>query len=179
MQNEIYKLITNKDEVTWQSIIYDLVRSEELDPWNISISELTRKYIEAVRKLQEHNFFVSGKVLLASSILLKMKSHKLVHEHLVEFDNILFPPEEDLLGDMEDELKQQAHDEYPQLLVKTPQPRKRQVTIQDLIKALEKAIEVEERRKIRRILDSRVIREAVLPAKRVDISQLIQSVYEK
>jgi chromatin segregation and condensation protein Rec8/ScpA/Scc1 (kleisin family) len=47
------------------------------------------------------------------------------------------------------------------------------------MKALEQAIEVEERRKIKRIISARVIREAVLPTKKIDITQLISSVYDK
>lgn len=179
MQEHIYHLLTSKDEVTWQTIIYDLIKSEELDPWNVDISHLAQRYIETVRSLQEHNFFISGKMLLASSILLRMKTHKLVDEHLVDFDNQLFPPDEDLLADTEEEIKYNAHQEYPPLLIKTPQPRKRQLTIKDLMKALEQAIEVEERRKIKRIMSARVIREAVLPQKKIDITQLIASVYDK
>ena len=179
MQEHIYNLLTNKDEVTWQTIIYDLVKSEELDPWNVDISHLAQRYIETVRSLQEHNFFISGKMLLASSILLRIKTHKLVDEHLVDFDNQLFQPEEDLLSDAEEEIKYNAHQDYPPLLIKTPQPRKRQLTIKDLMKALEQAIEVEERRKIKRIMSARVIREAVLPQKKIDITQLIASVYDR
>ena len=47
------------------------------------------------------------------------------------------------------------------------------------MKALEQAIEVEERRKIKRIITSRVIREAVLPTKKIDITQLISSIYDR
>ncbi len=179
MQDKIYHLLTSKDEVTWQSIIYDLIKAEELDPWNIDVSLLAHRYLATIRSLQEHNFFISGKVLLASSILLRMKTHKLVDEHIAEFDNLLFPSEEDLLADAEEDIKYQAHQEYPPLLIKTPQVRKRQLTIKDLMKALEQAIEVEERRKIKRIITSRVIREAVLPTKKIDITQLITSLYEK
>ena len=178
MQDQIYRLLTSKDEVTWQSIIYDLIKSEELDPWNINISLLAKRYLEAVRNLQEHNFFISGKVLLASAILLRLKTTKLVDEHIADFDSQLFPQEEDLLADMEEDIKYQARQEYPGLLIKTPQPRKRQVTIKDLMHALEQAIEVDERRKIKRIINARVIREATLPAKKIDITQLISSVYE-
>lgn len=179
MQNQIYELLTKRDEVTWQSIIYDLIKAEELDPWNIDLTLLAKRYVETIHNLQEHNFFISGKVLLASSILLRMKSHKLVHEHIAEFDHQLFPPEEDLLEGIDEDIKYQAHQDIPSLLVRTPQPRKRQLTIQDLMRALEKAVEVDERRKIKRVMSAQMIREAVLPEKVVDITQLIQKVYNK
>ena len=80
---KIFNVIFSKaDEVTWQSIIYELVKSEQMDPWDIDISLLTQKYIEILRSLKEHDFRVSGKVLLAAAILLKIKSTKLVGEEL-------------------------------------------------------------------------------------------------
>ncbi|MDP1695181.1 MAG: segregation/condensation protein A, partial [Candidatus Woesearchaeota archaeon] len=62
---------------------------------------------------------------------------------------------------------------------KTPQVRKRQLTLNDLMNALEKALEVDERRNIRRIQDNVVFNQAVLPEKHYDISELIKDVFEK
>ena len=94
MQEKLYNLLMQKDEITWQTIIHDLVRTGEMDPWDIDVSILSQRYIETIRKLQEHNFFLSGKVLLASAILLKLKSDRLVTEYIARLDNQLFPPEE-------------------------------------------------------------------------------------
>ena len=77
MQDRLFEMLMQRDEITWQTIIYDLIRTEQMDPWDIDISLLTQKYIETVNKLQEMNFFISGKVLLASAILLRIKSYKL------------------------------------------------------------------------------------------------------
>ena len=74
MQDELLNILMQKDEITWQSLIYDLVKSEQMNPWDIDVSLLSKKYLETVKKLQEHNFFISGKVILASAILLKIKS---------------------------------------------------------------------------------------------------------
>ncbi len=176
MQDKIYDILTKEDEITWQSIIYELVKSEQLDPWNIDLTLLANRYLETIKQLKDHNFHISGKVLLASAILLRLKSYKLVHEHIAALDSQLFPPEEELLEDMEQEMFQQ---QYPHLLVKTPQPRRRQITIKELITALEKALEVDERRRVKRVSQLRVIREAVMPQKVIDISLLMNNVYEK
>ena len=48
-----------------------------------------------VKKLQEMNFFISGKVVLASAILLKIKSNRLVNEDIARLDNLLYPSEDD------------------------------------------------------------------------------------
>ena len=57
-----------------------------------------------------------------------MKSDRLINEHIAEFDSVLYPPEEDLLEENEEDYKYAMDGkEYPKLLLKTPQPRKRQV----------------------------------------------------
>src|SRR3989344_2957261 len=93
-QDKLYEMLIQEDEITWQTIIYDLVKSEEMDPWDIDVSLLAKKYLETIKKLQEMNFNLSGKIVLASAILIKLKTRKLVEEDLARFENIINPPEE-------------------------------------------------------------------------------------
>ncbi|MCK4521294.1 MAG: segregation/condensation protein A [Nanoarchaeota archaeon] len=173
---KIFEVLFAKDDVTWQTILYELVKKEEIDPWNIEISQLTQKYIEMVKQLKEHDFRVSGKVLLAAAILLKIKSNRLVGEDLDELDRII-AGEQDLEffeEGYEDALKQQnQQDEQQPLIPKMPQPRKRKVSIYDLVSALEKALEVKQRRVIRNIPSLDV----EIPKKKVNINLLIQNLY--
>ena len=173
MQDKLYDMLMHEDEITWQTLIYDLVKSEEMNPWDIDISLLTQKYIETIKKLQEMNFFISGKVLLASAILLKIKSNKLVAEEIPYLENLIFPPEPEEYFDEE-------RPEYliPDLAIKTPQARKRTVSMNDLISALHKALEVNHRRVMRRVAEQN-FRMPELPQKKIDISRLIKDVYEK
>jgi len=178
MQDRLYEMLINEDEITWQSIIYDLIKTEQMDPWDINISVLSKRYLETIKEIQTLNFFISGKVVLAASILLKIKSHKLVNENIAEFDNLLFQKEEDLLSDEDNPLDFMGEEKIPPLLVKTPQARKRKVNVNDLIEALQKALEVDEHRNIRR-RDERVLREIDLPKNKIDISSLIKSLYTR
>ena len=82
MQDKLFEMLMSKDEITWQSLIYELVKTEQMNPWDIDISLLARKYLEVIHKLREVNFFISGKILLASAILLRIKSNKLIDEDL-------------------------------------------------------------------------------------------------
>lgn len=177
MQDEIFNMLIQKDEITWQSIIYDLIRKEQLDPWNVDISLLSKRYLETIQKLKQHNFFISGKVLLASAILLKIKTLKLLTEYIADFDNQLFQKEEEIFDENQDPVKDHIKYEIPSLLIKTPQARKRQLTLNDLMSALEKALKIDEKRKLRYI--DRVIAEAQIPEKKIDISKLIKSIYER
>ena len=98
MQDRIFDMLMKEDEITWQTILYDLVKSEEMDPWDIDISILSKKYLETVRKLQEMNFAISGKIVLASAILLKIKTQRLIEEDMVKFESLINPPEEFILN---------------------------------------------------------------------------------
>lgn len=177
MQEKIYDMLVDENEITWQSLIYDLVKSEELDPWDIDITLLTEKYLEKIRELQEHNFFLSGKMVLAASLLLRFKSVKLVESDIADFDALLYQQEEDLLGDIEDGSDFQ-HPDAPHLLIKTPQARKRKINLNELMDALQQALQVEHRRVIRKG-DEKVLREVYLPIKKVDISDLIKKLYSR
>ena len=170
----IFDIIFSKaDGVTWQSIIYELIKSEQMNPWDIDVSILTQKYIEMVRTLKEHDFRVSGKVLLAAAILLKMKSTKLVGEDLSELDRLLIGVEEQIEELGFDETIMPKLYEIPALIPRTPQPRKRKVSIFDLVEALEMALEV----KKRRLLHSIPPLNLEAPKKKKDVTEIIREVY--
>ena len=176
LHDRIFSILFSKtDEITWQSIIYELVKTEQMDPWDIDVSILTQKYIEMLKTLKEHDFRVSGKVLLAAAILLKMKSNKLVGEDLSELDRLLIGVEEGMeeLGLDEAGIPIEKLTEIPTLIPRTPQPRKRKVSIFDLVEALERALEVKKRRLLHSIPPMNV--EA--PKKKRDITQVIRDVY--
>ena len=51
MQQKIFDLILNQDDVTWRTILYDLVKTEQMDPWDINITLLTKKYLDTVKRM--------------------------------------------------------------------------------------------------------------------------------
>jgi len=169
-------MLLKKDELTWQDILYDLVKSERMSPWDVDVSLLSKKYLETVRKIKETNFFVSGKVILASAILLKIKSNKLLTENIANFDNQLFDQnEEEYIEGLEEEQTQLQ----PRLTIKTPITRKRKVSIQDLVSALEKALEVDTRRKIRREIYETIPENLEIPQKKIDLGEKVKEIYGK
>ncbi len=170
----IFQILYNEDEVTWQALLYELVKKEQMNPWDINISLLAKKYIEMIKKLKELDFRISGKVLLAAAILLKIKSNRLLNEDLSELDMLLTQSEEGLseeldLGGNEYYGRSEKHP----LIPRTPQPRKRKVSVFDLVNALEKALEV----KKRRVLNSIPPMGIEIPKKTRDITQVIREVY--
>ena len=156
MHDRIFNLLVEQDEISWKSMIFDLVKKEGLDPWDIDVSNLAEKYIQKLKEMKELNLKVSGKVVLAASILLRLKSNKLVGDDLDEFDRLIAGSEvseEEFYDELAQELAR--GEEIPkeklnfELLPRLPQPRKRKVSVFDLVKALEKALEVKQRRILR------------------------------
>lgn len=177
--DKIFEILYSKtDEVMWQSILYDLVKTEKMNPWDVDVSLLTKKYIEIIQQLKEHDFRISGKVLLAAAFLLKIKSERLVGEDFDELTRLLISIEE---GDGEDEFGTfddnliPKFEEAPTLIPRTPQPRKRKVSIFDLVKALQKALEV----KKRRVLQSMPPLNLEVPKKPREITEVIKDIYGK
>ncbi|MCH8003838.1 MAG: segregation/condensation protein A [Nanoarchaeota archaeon] len=172
---KIFQLLYTQDEVTWQALLYDLIKKEQMNPWDVNISLLTKKYIETIKKLEELDFRISGKVLLAAAILLKLKSNRLLNEDLSELDRLLTQSEEDLIDELDLEEPQRQDEEKHSIIPKTPQPRKRKVSVFDLVKALEKALEVKQRR----VMNSIPPMDVKIPKKTKDITQIIREVYSK
>ena len=171
----IFQILYKEDEVTWQSLLYELVKKEGMNPWDINISLLTKKYIDTIKKLKELDFRISGKVLLAAAILLKMKSNRLLNEDISEFDRLI-TEEEELVEELDlEEQQQYKPGERPILIPRTPQPRKRKVSIFDLVNALEKALEVKQRR----VLNSIPPMDVNIPERKRDITEVIREVYSR
>lgn len=183
MQERILELLIDNDDITWKSIIQNLVNTGEIDPWDVNITELTRKYISVIKKLKELDFRVSGKVILAAALLLRIKSSKLVEEDINEFDRLIASTEdiseEEFYSDIEAGIASGGGEQGRQqqayvLMPRNPQPRTRKMTIYDLIGALEKAFEVR-RRRVSKSPHSNFM----LPEKSTDMTLVIRTIYRQ
>lgn len=182
-QERIFQILFEHDELTWKQIIFGLIESEEMDPWDIDITVISQKFLEMLKTLKQMDFRISGKIVLASAILLKMKSNKLMDEELTALDNLINSVEEPLdLEPFEDIpfdgalLLNKRAPEKPELVPRTPQPRKRKVSVYDLVEALEKALETDARRVKN---PPKLIKEATVPGEHVDMSALLKKVYQQ
>jgi len=174
---QIHNLIFQEDDITWQSLIYELAREGKIDPWDVDISVLAKEYIGIVKELRELNFRLSGKVILAAAILLKLKSDRLGMDQIM---SALNPVEE--LETPEDELmlEQEKHFTKAKLRPRVPGVRKRKVTADELIEALKLALDVDDRRK-RRLAEIAAARPAPpeKPKKKIDIFSKIEDVWNR
>ena len=178
-QGQFYNLITGND-VSWQAIIYDLIKPEQLDPWDIDLGILAENYTLVVEKMEEANFYVSSKVLFACCLLLRLKSEILSNQYLKEIDEAIYGKELDKKYILEriniDE------DDLPILVPKTPIPRYKKVTLAELMSALHNAIETENRR-IRKDIKQRQAEKSalvVMPrSDRIPLKDRVSGIFEK
>lgn len=177
-QEQVHDLIFSR-ELGWQEIIYDLIHTEQLDPWDIDISVLSAKYLEKILKLEEADFFVSSKVLHAASLLLRIKSELLLNKYIQGIDDILF-------GNKNEKKKYELErieldDDIPELVMRTPIPRFKKVTLKELMGALDKAIQTENRRIKKEIIKSNAIRFAnfSMPKKKINIKDRIKNIHSR
>ena len=177
-QEQIHDLLFNR-ELGWQEILYDLINTEQLDPWDINITILTERYLEKIKKLEEDDFFVSSKVLLAAALLLRIKSEILLNKYIKSIDEILFgkkePENQSTLERIE------LDEEVPVLVPKSPMSRFRKVTLKELIESLNKAIKTENRRIKKEIVNRNALRETavLIPKRKFSIKNKIKEIYQR
>ena len=136
VEENLLRMILEKE--SWEEIIYFIVSKERLDPWNIDLIKLTDSFIRFIREAKELDFRIPAKVVFVAALLLRMKS-----EYLFEVEK-------------EEEIKKEEKEifkidlEIGKLTLPLKRFPKRQVTLEELIKALRKALEVKEKKEIRR-----------------------------
>jgi len=165
-EENILKMIIEKE--SWEEIIYHIVSVENLDPWNIDLVKLTNRFIRFIRSAQELDFRIPAKIIFVAAILLKLKADYLsiFEEKESEIEEALKEPKpfEDLGIDPK--------------LIKLGYPMrrvpKRQVTLEELISALKKALAVEKRREARKFFAHSKLRAQL--QKEEDITQRIERI---
>ncbi len=176
-QEQIQDLLFG-DKLSWQDIIYDLVHTEQLDPWDIDLSLLSARFLVRVRSLEEANFFVSSKVLLAASLLLRMKSELLLSSDIERLDAVLFGRKEEKKYSQD---RIVLDEEIPGLISRTPLPRYKKVSLEEIMQALGHAIKTENRRIQRVIVARQQEYETALsmPKRRLHLGDAMQTVHTK
>lgn len=177
--NQVYDVITSR-KPDWQVIIYELIHTEQLDPWDIDLIILTRKYFEKIEEIDDTDFYISSKVLLAAALLLRIKSEFLLNKHIKSIDEILFGKKPVEVKEIE--RIEIDESELPILIPKTPLSRLRKVTLPELMLALNKAMNTESRRIKREVQIKRAkkLSEVDIPTfKKIDLKDRIKQFYAK
>ncbi len=189
-EDRIYSVATNRDEMDWKGFLHELINREGLDPWDIDVGILTKKYLEALKEAPRIDFNISGKLLTIAVFLLKTKAEVLVErdirgieQKIEEVQNIDsdFDDSLDMLGGLDDGIDEVSNkkQEY-KLKVRNPLARKRKVNIFDLIKSLEKTFEQSNRRRKNFLLKNADVKYKgpVYERKPKDLKTIIEELYQ-
>jgi segregation and condensation protein A len=133
----------------WKEMLSDIVKSRNLNPWDIDIEVITNEFIRTVGEMKRLNLRVSANVILAASLLLRYKCDCwTIREQPVVEQAILIP----------DEIISEPV--FPQL-EPTVRTTTRKVTLEELISAVGEMMQ-REKRKASRVPVPHVVPEQLL-----------------
>lgn len=135
-------------------ILVQLAEKGDIDPWDIDIKDVTEKYLAALDKTPRENLLNAGRAIFYASVLLRLKSDILLNisnETLINSQQAenFFPEDDLLMGEEAIPLDLSKLESYIVRSSLAKQQRKRKITLNDLIFALQQAEEEEERRSVR------------------------------
>jgi len=135
-------------DYAWEQVIYDLVAAEGLDPWNLDLAALSSSFLSYMNKIKELDFRIPAKYVIISSVILRMKSDSM---------KLLGVPGEEtdtsLEGDYLDQPQQPPFTingmDFSLLNFRERRRPTKQVMVTDLISALKRVMDTNERKELR------------------------------
>jgi segregation and condensation protein A len=149
---------------TWRELLTELVESNRIDPWDIDIIKVVDGYIGVIKKMQVMDLHIPANIILAASILLRMKSETI---NILQFDEPL---------ESEEAIHQErVIPDVPNLIPRLRLQPKRKITLTELMDALGDSIKINERREM-------IVRQRTEPINIVinkeDIDQKVGATYK-
>jgi len=151
-------------EPSWEDVIIKIVAEEQMNPWSVDIIKLSNAFLNYLEKMESLDLRIPARFILIASILLRMKSDVLTEKE----ERILIPESE---KEMDETLRVLAS--LPPLQPPLKRIPLRNVSLEELISALKKAYEVQERRVERKLKIKRAVEVALPLAEAEDISERI------
>ncbi len=136
-EENILKMIIEKE--SWEEVIYYIVSLENLNPWDVDLVKLTESFLRFIKTVEEIDFRIPAKVVFVAAILLRLKA-----DYLSIFEEEKM--EEDILKEQKPFAELGIDPNLVQLGYPMKRVPKRQVTLDELITALRKALAVREKR---------------------------------
>ncbi len=122
---------------TWRELLMELVESKRLDPWDINIAGMLDAYIDIIKRMKVLDLRVPANIILAASILLRMKSESLS----------VYDEEEQEMAAEEQQPFARPSVAVPELVNRMRLQPGRKITLQELMAELGNAMKTEEKRR--------------------------------
>jgi len=128
-------------DYSWEQIIYEVIASEGLDPWDLDIGMFSDSFIKYINGLGELDFKIPAKYIIIASVLLRMKS-----------DYLNFIEAEELAEELDAGVSRSNGNGLATinpLLIPPRRKPERKVVVDDLIFALIRALRTESRKDVK------------------------------
>ncbi len=159
-----FDIVNFVSDATWKDLLIDLVRRNKFDPWDVDIAVIVEKYVEAVKSLRIMDLRVPANIILAASVLLRLKSEMLK------------------VGDVETQMEVEDGQQIlrPEIQVDSLSFRlrpalRRRVTLDELISALDDAMKIKDTRSSSHAAKTQV--QLPVMARGIDIEEEMERVY--
>ena len=148
----------------WQEVLTTLVAEEGMDPMSVDIIKLAEVFTRYMAQLQKFDFRVPARFILVAAILLRMKAELLLDEE----EQKALSQKEIIPLDIEN---------VPMLLPPMTRMPTRKVTLSELVSALNKAFEFQERKEGKQLRMRRAVERLI--EKEEDIEVRIDEIYRE
>ncbi len=161
-ENQLLQTILKGSD--WNEVLANIVTEEGLDPWNIDIVKLTDTFVAYLQRLKTFDFRIPARFVLIAAVLLRMKCELLIVEEKEEREKKEELPIIDL-------------DKIPILGPPVTRKPTRKVTLDELISALNKAMDFKERKETKKMVMRRAVETLIEPEE--DIGTKIKKIFEE
>jgi len=162
LEEKIIKTILYDD---WEQVL--ILMTQDMDPWDIDIVKLSEKFTKYIKAIHSRNLRVPARIILASSIIYRMKCEVLPIWESEESD------EEREDGDLREEefIETGSEIKIPPLYLPVRREVKRKITLDELVEALNKAMKVRKKKIMSQIV--------VLEMNQKNFMEHMEKFYEK
>ncbi len=164
--NLIRTIIIGSD---WQEVLETIVLEECMDPLSIDIIKLADAFTDYLEKLKTFDFRIPARFVLITAILLRMKCELLLEEEEIK---------------AKEEVKRGPKinvENLPELSAPIERRPIRKVTLDELVRALNKTFEFTERKEGKKLRMRRAIENLIEPEEDIEarIKKILEKIIEK
>lgn len=140
----------------WQEVLESIIVEENLDPLSIDIIKLAQAFMGYLQQVQKFDFRIPARFILIAAILLRMKCELLLEE-------------EEKAKMKEEKLPEISIENIPQLSPPMLRKPTRKVTLDELVKALNKTIEFKDKKEGRQFRLRRAVETLIEPEEDIEL----------
>jgi len=142
------------------AIVFELVFSKKIDPWNIDLVTFGKEYLERLERVQDVNLITIGKVVFMAWGVLEEKSEIILEEAMSSVEETREEEIEMMFGESDIHFDQFGGPDFNRGMVSAEEPvisemiwrdGKRKATLGDILEAL---AEAEEEARVRKVMEA-------------------------